>query len=92
MSALAGLPARLRAGVWAARGRRRLADGALGEAEACCRKALGLCENHTEAYALLTRVLMPGDDYLDVEILKDTPGLLPNDPGRIEDAVSLGVR
>lgn len=65
-SALAGLPARLRAGVWAARGRRRLAAGALGEAEACCRKALGLCENHTEAYALLTRVLMPGDDYLAV--------------------------
>jgi len=66
LRAVAGFPAWLVAELWVARGRTHLARGEIDKAEACCRKSLSWCEGCGDAHALISRALMPGEDYLAV--------------------------
>jgi tetratricopeptide (TPR) repeat protein len=58
--------ARKRAKKWVAAGEYHLARGDIAQAYACCRSSLSMHPDIVDAYLLLGKVLMPGEDYLDV--------------------------
>lgn len=57
---------RRRAKRWVMCGENHLAKGAVEEALACCRRSLSIHNDSKDAYFLMTRALMPGDDYISI--------------------------